>query len=219
MLGQIVIADSDAESSSRIAAQCARVRAVKVFGTARACFEHFRSSRPLTALVVDRDLPDRDGFELVRSAKASWPLLPILVFSRDFSATLINEGARLGVTFMAKQNSVAGLRAFLDRSVALERVSEVRLSLAVRNFAERHQLSLKETEVLSAGVEGVARKRIADQLGVSENTLKSCVKTILRKCGQTSLQEIRCVLLIQALNGSAHSDAEWRIDTVEHSTV
>ncbi len=54
---------------------------------------------------------------------------------------------------------------------------------------------------------GVPRERLAIELGVSENTLKTHVRSMLQKCNETRIESLARAVLDQVVALSTASDA------------
>jgi len=60
----------------------------------------------------------------------------------------------------------------------------------VAQVSSDYKLSSREVRILTSVVEGVPRRRLAEVLGVSENTVKSQVRTLLDKLGLATLSDV-----------------------------
>ena len=91
---------------------------------------------------------------------------------------------------MVKPFFTDNVAKFIQR--ALQRSSSVdkeRLQGVVAQITREQRLSAREAQILIFAVEGVPRRHIADVLGVSENTVKSQVRSLLEKVGKQTLSE------------------------------
>jgi len=59
------------------------------------------------------------------------------------------------------------------------------------SFASKHKLSPREREVLALVIEGKDNRTIANELILSEGTIKTHVHNITRKCGVTNREELK----------------------------
>jgi DNA-binding NarL/FixJ family response regulator len=150
-------------------------------GTGADCVDRYFALRPSVTL-MDLLLPDMDGVDIIRqicekSAGAQIIVLTMLGGDADIYRAL-EAGAR-GYLFkdMVRKDLVQAIRSVNGgrRFVA----SQVGARLA--EFLPRHDLSVREVEVLQLVAGGLKNKEIAFTLGVSEATVNAHVKHILEK--------------------------------------
>lgn len=199
MLGRFLIVDPDVTTARTLAEACRSFRATDTAADFAAAEAVLESPRRLVALITEIDLPGRDGLELVQVARKSRPLLPVLVLTARAEAALINRAHLLRAEYHCKPTHRSSLRGFLRRAIALERVEDQRISWAIDETSRRLGLTPREVDLLVAAVAGVPRKVLADELGVTENTLKTQVRGLLRKCDASTLEELARATLQLAL--------------------
>ncbi len=190
VLGRFLIVDPDEPTARALAETC---RAFRVTETARDCTEAtviLDSPKRLVALITEIDLPSGDGLDLVVHARKRRPLLPVLVLTSRAEPALINRAHLLRAEYHCKPTHRSSLRGFLRRAIALERVEDQRITWAIDEICRREGLTLREVDLLVAAVAGVPRKTLSDELGVSENTLKTQVRGLLRKTDAGTLEEL-----------------------------
>lgn len=157
-----------------------------------------------TGLVVDVGLPDGSGLEIVRVARAHLPVVPVLVLTGRHDPPVINRSHQLRAEFCCKPASEDDVVAFARRAVALERIPNERLALVVDEFCRERDLTPREVEVVLAA-QSNSRGELSERLGVSRNTLKSLVRSLLGKTRHESLASLTQDLLRAALEGGGRS--------------
>ena len=71
------------------------------------------------------------------------------------------------------------------------------MAAAFAQLAERFELPRREIDILVMSLGGVERKQLSRRLGISENTLKSRIRALIGRTGDTSLDGVeRRVLAI-----------------------
>lgn len=155
-----------------------------------------------TGLVVDIGLPDGSGLEVVDHARGLYPLLPMLVLTGRFDRVSINRSHALRAEFVCKPATEDDLAGFLRRAITFERVGNDRIAALVDELCRACALTPREVDLVGAVLAGNARKAILDQFDITENTLKSQVRTLLRKTGHESLDALMRALYRDALAGS-----------------
>lgn len=213
-LGRILIIEPDPVAGRAVLRECSRLRRANVIRSAEVARELLASGPKLTALITEHTLPDGNGLALVKEYRAGYPLTPVLVLTADTSPRVINRAHSLRAEFVAKPARRRNLAVFLRRAVAFERVPDRRVAFVIDEVVRRCSLSPRETDILAAAVQGVPRKTIADQIGTTENTIKSCVKGLLRKCEGAGLDEVVRSVWMEALAGSdTQSDYDLERDS------
>lgn len=201
-LGRILVVESDTPAAEVVVQECARLRRTSLLSSAAEAGRALDTKPKLTALILEQELPDARGATVLKTCRASYPRLPILMLTATTTPKLINLCHLLRVEFVAKPARRRNLKAFLQRAVAFERVPDSRVSAVVEDLVRTRRLSPRETDVLAAATQGVARRVIADQIGTTENTIKSCVRSLLRKCDASNLEEVARSIWLEALAGS-----------------
>jgi DNA-binding NarL/FixJ family response regulator len=148
------------------------------------------------AAVVDTMLPDGDGLEVVRSLRACGSGAPVLLVTGLLSRSLVNGAHELGAELVCKPDYGVNLRVFFDRvDGGFERQpDEARIFGEV---ADELSLSPRERDLIRLAFNGVPRGRLAEVMGISENTVKKLVRSLLEKTHQSSLSEALWQVLLR----------------------
>lgn len=85
--------------------------------------------------------------------------------------------------------SVLGIKSYMETETALER-----LQRRCSEVATQHNLTERETEVMLLLAQGLSQTRIADELTVSTETVKTYSKRIYKKLGVHSLREMTTLI-------------------------
>ncbi len=140
------------------------------------------------AWMLDVVVPDGSGLELLSWARARGDVTPALVVTGVLDRAPVNSAQALGAEFLYKPYSVANLRAFLTRALAPSG-ADGRVT-AVDDLIAVHELSDRETALVRCIARGVARMDLAEVLGVSDNTVKSHIRRLLRKTGHKRIAHL-----------------------------
>jgi DNA-binding NarL/FixJ family response regulator len=165
-------------------------------------------------VVVELDVAEDHGRRLV-AALAALPSAPrVLPFSHLDAGQVLVDTLRAGACgFVPKESGtealVASLHAVLRGEVALTRLDTMRVVEVLRRARPRSTgmrpvrstLTTREWEIFDLIVAGDTTRQMADRLVVSEATVYSHVKSILRKLGVHSRAE--AIAAVQAMTESA----------------
>jgi DNA-binding NarL/FixJ family response regulator len=145
--------------------------------------EKFRTYRPDVTL-MDLQMPEMSGIDGIIAIRSEFPQARIIVLTTYAGDVLAKRALKAGALAYVLKGSVR--KDLLDtiRSVygGKKRIqSDVATQLA--DHSADDALTSRETEVLSLIAAGNSNKIIADQLSISEETVKGHVKSILSKLG------------------------------------
>jgi len=141
------------------------------------------------AILLDIGLPGIDGIEGATRLKRRHPETQVVMFTVFDEPARVFEAVRAGASgYLLKSEPPARLVAAIEEVLAggspmtpeiarlvLERFSRLEPSETEIDLSER------EIETLGLLVEGLAKKEIADRLGISSHTVDTYVRRIYRK--------------------------------------
>ena len=121
---------------------------------------------------------------------ARLPGLPVLVLLHAPDATLINllqaHGASVAVAPLAQANIVS----FVQRALTHNFVPSERVASIIAHLAATRRLTAREVQLLDYCLADEPRERVRRRLGITENTLKTQIRGLLRKCGERNLDAL-----------------------------
>ena len=140
-------------------------------------------------ILLDLYMPDARGFSALVRLRAQYPSIPIAIISAAESASIVRRAMDFGASgFIPKSASIEQigvmLRALLNGELA---VPEAYLEAGAESDQARDmarnldKLTPQQLRVLLLLAEGSSNKAVAQDLGVSEATVKAHVTVILRK--------------------------------------
>jgi DNA-binding NarL/FixJ family response regulator len=177
---------------------------------------HLQSNQTDVVLVAGNHLPD---FGLLRWLRISYPkIAPVLLAESDEREMVVNAfraGAK-GI-FLFTQTPFRMLCKCIhcvqqgqvwinsqQMSYVLDALSEVP-TLRVVNSNGRFLLTPREEQVVALVADGLSNRGVAEELGLSEHTIKKYLLRIFDKVGISS----RVELVLYAMSHGEHRPAEW----------
>jgi DNA-binding NarL/FixJ family response regulator len=156
---------------------------------------------PHDVALVDIRMPGRDGLELLKEIRSSWPQLPVIMLSSydngEYVKAALAEGA---AGYLLKDTTPEDLAQAIV--VALSGSGNVLSPRAVRNLFEGAMknngseaaenampdagLTRRESDVLQLLSGGASNREISRQLFLSEKTVKAHLAAVFRKLGVTN---------------------------------
>lgn len=141
-------------------------------------------------LLLDLELPGRNGLEVIAELIGRWPDLAIIVLTiHDEAATIFAALEAGAVGYLGKPvSSVRLLEAIAEAHAGGAPMSASIARLVVRRFHEQgqrrkslDQLTPRELEILDHIARGLSTKEIATQLALSDRTIGSHLRKIYDK--------------------------------------
>lgn len=151
-------------------------------------------------IVIDMSLGHEAGMAALTLARRLHPRVPAAMMATGFDQATINGAFVLGAGVMCKPIDAATLAAFTSRCATAERLGPAPSAL-IRELARQHALSPREAELLVHVVSGDGRDEMLRRMGITENTLKTHTRSLLRKLDARHLSEVTIDILRAALNG------------------
>jgi len=152
---------------------------------------------PPDVLVVDINLPDMSGVEVIRAVKERIPRVEVLVLTMHESREHLFSALQAGATgYLVKGassteivNAVSLLMAGgapMSPTVARYVIEEFQ---DIKSSRETTTLTKREKEVLQGVASGLSEKKLAESLSVSPHTIHTHIKKIYRKLQVNSRAE------------------------------
>lgn len=211
---RIVIADDHAILRESLALLLATQNDFEIEGAAangQQALEMVQQFRP-DVLVLDLFMPDFDGFEVLRTLDRNGNRVATVILTGSESDTDYAQVVRLGARglvmkgdgpqslFDAIRVVAAGELAFSDelaRQVVSTLANDTRDS-HLGQQASLHRLSDRERQIAYAVARGMKNRDIAQQLNISENTVKRHLQSIFGKTGARDRLELAVLALNEA---------------------
>lgn len=155
------------------------------------------SAATIGAAIIDVSLTDGSGITLAKTLRADHPNLSVLVITGQLERDVANEAQLVGAHFAYKPIDLRNVEAFLQAATAA--APERRIERALAEMRLHTGLSEREAIIVRDAAAGTRRETIAKSLGVRESTIKSQIRSILAKTGESSLESVVARVLRSAL--------------------
>ena len=147
----------------------------------REAIQQFRTHRPDVTL-MDLQMPEMNGLDALIAIRTEFPDAKIIVLTTYEGDAHILRAVKAGAQGYLLKNTLHSELLRTIRAVhAGKRGLSPEVSFEIAQHASDESLTPAEVAVLRLIAAGNANKQIADQLGVTEDTIKGRVKSILAK--------------------------------------
>jgi DNA-binding NarL/FixJ family response regulator len=219
--GTVLIVDDD-EAFARIVVAPAFSRRWNVefaFNVPQA-HESLEHLTDLKMAVVDLDLPGGQpfgpslpggfGFDVASRIRSMSPQCWVVILTGHLLPHLVNQAHRMGAEFLHKENCLENLSLLADRLQSRGHPSDERAAEFLDYLQWRFSLSPRQVEIASLALRGLENAEIAQQLGITCNTLKRHVRLLLSKCGAPTLRALARTYYTQNEAGTRAAATESR---------
>jgi DNA-binding NarL/FixJ family response regulator len=183
---RVLTVDDHALIRDGVAALIANQKDMRLVGEAsngREAIEQFRSHRPDVTL-MDLQMPEMNGINALIAIRSEFPDARIILLTTYAGDALCKRAMKAGAqAYILKGNVRKDLLDTIRAVRAGKKILHPEVAAELATHAADDALSEREIEVLSLIAAGNSNKLVADQLAISEDTVKGHVKSILSKLG------------------------------------
>jgi two-component system, NarL family, response regulator LiaR len=157
-------------------------------------------------VLMDLILPGIDGLAATRMIRERSPGTQVLALTSYKEEELVQAALQAGaIGYLLKNATIDELAqairaAHAGRSTLAPEATQALIDAATRPAVQTYNLSEREREVLSLVIKGMTNRQIAQQLSLSNSTVKFHVSSILAKLGVGSRTEAVSLALKQHLD-------------------
>ena len=142
-------------------------------------------------LITDYEMPGLTGLELVKAAKAAQPEIKIIVLSMHDDPAIVKELLRSGALgYILKKDTYRNLMEALRNVIEGKRFLSNEIAEMLISTPESEDtgvLTAREVEILRLVAKEFNSRQIAEILFISERTVETHRKNILKKTGSSNL--------------------------------
>jgi DNA-binding NarL/FixJ family response regulator len=152
-------------------------------GNGREAIQQFRTHRPDVTL-MDLQMPEMNGLDALIAIRTEFPEARVIMLTTYEGDAHILRALKAGAQgYLLKNTLHSDLLSTIRAVQAGKRSLSPEASFQIAEHMSDDALTPAEIAVLRLIAAGNANKEIADQLGVTEDTVKGRVKSILSKLG------------------------------------
>jgi DNA-binding NarL/FixJ family response regulator len=141
----------------------------------------FRELRP-DIVLMDLSMPGMDGITAIEAIRRISPRARIIVLTTFAGDVMVRRALTAGASgYLLKHMLRVELIATIRKVFCGERAIPSIIADTLAMQVGEEELSPREVEVLGVLSNGNSNKMVADELGISEDTVKAHVKSILQK--------------------------------------
>lgn len=197
---RVLIADDDPLTAAGVEVLLANsnFQVVANARTGKEALDALAGARP-EILVLDIRMPERSGLDVLRTLRGRGDKRPVILLTGSINDQAAREAMDLGVEgLVIKANAPSDLLPCLDavsrgRRWFDQEVMQRTMALAQSTEARRdplEQLSARERGIVALVQRGLRNKEIAQELGLTEGTVKVHLHKIFEKLGVRSRTEL-----------------------------
>ena len=162
----------------------------EIANSGKEALELIKSSE-FDVMITDYEMPGINGLELVKAVRATQPEIKIIVLSMHDDPSVIKELLRTGVLgYLLKNNTYKNLSEALQKVIEGKRFLSDEIAELLINSPEEEEkgvLTSREIEILRLVAKEFNSRQIAEILFISERTVETHRKNILKKTGASNL--------------------------------
>lgn len=177
-------------------------RITHVCHSAQEAYAALESERIWCGFLIDVDLGGANGLDVLAHARTRHPLVPALVLTAHAESEFINRAFALRASYLCKPVGSQDLLPFVYQALTQDSVTNERVSQLIDALARQRGLSPREIELLTSAMSRSDRKTFLRDKGVSVNTVKSQIRSLLRKTGAKDLDDLVIQILLAAVNNT-----------------
>ncbi len=157
-------------------------------------------------VLMDLKMPVMDGVTAIREIKTQFPDMELIALTSVLEDKLVVDAVEAGAAgYLLKEGDsemlIEAIYAANRGEVRLHPDAKKRLSREIRTPEMRESLTPRETDTLRLVAKGHPNKEIAEELGVSEMTIKTHVSNILSKLNLQSRTQAALFALREGIIG------------------
>ncbi len=142
-------------------------------------------------VLIDIELPDMSGFELLARLRKHLPTVKVLFYSMHDEFWIVRQMFRSEADgIVMKSDRLDELRTAMETILSGEKYFSKEYEQFLKEYEQQEELSPQEINVLRLISEGLTSQQIATRLYVSLNTIEFHRRRIMRKLAATNMADL-----------------------------
>ena len=151
----------------------------------------FLSQNKADVVVLDINMPEMDGIKCAKKIKSLYPEIKIIILTMYAQKSFIEEIVKIGIDgCLLKNNTGKELSDAIARVTSGKSYYDQIQNFSKEEVKQNYTLSDRELEIIRKLGDGMTSSQIASELYISEHTVKTHRKNILRKLDLHSSSEL-----------------------------
>lgn len=152
----------------------------------------FLEEKKVDIVVLDINMPVMDGINCAKKIKSQYKSVKVIILTMYAQKSFIEEIIKIGIDgCLLKNNTGKELAEAIERVHSGKSYYDQIQSFGAKNEeAKKSRLSEREIEIIQSLADGHSSGQIADRLFLSEHTVKTHRKNILRKLDLHNTSEL-----------------------------
>ncbi|WP_424962155.1 response regulator [Ekhidna sp.] len=151
----------------------------------------FLSQNRADVVVLDINMPEMDGIKCAKKIKSLYPDIKIIILTMYAQKSFVEEIVKIGIDgCLLKNNTGKELSDAIARVTSGKSYYDQIQSFSKEEVKQNYTLSDRELEIIRKLGDGMTSSQIASDLYISEHTVKTHRKNILRKLDLHSSSEL-----------------------------
>lgn len=171
----------------------------RVADTVDAARQMLKTDTDWAGFLMDVELPDGNGLDVLQRARKKYPVVPALVITAHLEPELVNRAFKLEAGYVCKPFGPQEILPFVFRCLGGEAANDRKVISVVDDLAQKHGLTPTEREIILESIRGTPRGALASLRDVSESTVKTQIRSLLCKLGADDLSDVTLRILRGAL--------------------
>ncbi len=196
---EFLIVEDDIVVANTLQRWFAQHAPVRLVSTVERALEAIDGKGSFVGVVLDIKLPDGSGLEVLAHLRHQGYTVPAMMLTAHIDRTQINRAHALRAQYVCKPPEIRNLRAFARQALARSGPDDEGLRRAIHEVALAYRLSELETRIVALAASGVERRAMSKELLVTENTVKTTIRRLLKKTPDANLDAVVRRVLTRAL--------------------
>ncbi len=169
---------------------CSTIDLIDRASTGKEALEKFQRN-DFNIVLIDVELPDMTGFELLEHLREYKPTLKVVFYSMHDEFWVVRQMFKSEAdSIVMKSDHLDELRTAVDAVIAGEKYYSKEYEQFLKEYESQVELTPQEHNVLRMVASGATSQKIANHLYVSVNTVEFHRRRIMRKLGVANMAEL-----------------------------